>query len=158
MQSVHMERTRLYGEGIPNAIIATVARRSHDGMVITQPLPFLRLDTAVTESGRRARIARVAIAMDGDVPELLLELHHEPEEDDDDTVETFTPGVSSMPARTEATVPYELGPSKTSTEIVLVDDPPFVPSIVRLPTPIPWYARLVRWVVTAFRTLTSTPV
>ena len=157
MQLVDNQRTRLYLEGVQNAITAEVTRRQSDGMVVTQALPFLRLDTSVTESGRRARIARVAISMEGDVPKLLLELRHEPEEPpgEEDTVETFTPGVSTAPARTDSTVPYEFQVQRErSTEIVLSDAP-----VVRLPAPapLPWYVRILHRIVAAFASLTSTP-
>lgn len=101
------ERTRLHVDGVRSPITADVARRRDDGMVVMQPLPFLKLDTTVTESGRRSRIRRVAIAMDGDVPRLLLELCHDRPALEDDTLESFTPGVSTRPARTDSTVPYE---------------------------------------------------
>lgn len=111
------ERTRLYVDGVRSAITAEVARRRHGGMVVTQALPFLRLDTPVLDdAGTRARIARVAISMEGDVPRLLLELVHEESPaleapvtplGPDDTLESFTPGVSSRPARTDSTVPYD---------------------------------------------------
>ena len=158
MQLVENQRTRLYVEGVQSAITAAATRRRSDGMVVTQALPFLRLDTSVTESGRRARIARVAIAMDGDMPKLLLELLHEPEivPEEEDTVETFTPGVSTAPARTDGTVPYEFQAKKErAAEIVLSDAP-----IVRhaAPLSVPWYVRIVRLLVAAFASLTSTPV
>ncbi|MCA9607092.1 MAG: hypothetical protein KC619_15910 [Myxococcales bacterium] len=102
------ERTRLHVDGVRCPITADVARRRDDGMVVMQPLPFLKLDTTVTESGRRSRIRRVAIAMDGDVPRLVLELCHDRPALEDDTLEPFTPGVSTRPARADSTVPYEL--------------------------------------------------
>jgi len=110
---MQMERTRLFVDGVRAPLKADVTRRRDDGLVVSQPLPFLRLDTPVTEHGRRARISRVAIAMDGDVPRLLLELSHdaeqpaEPAPTGDDTLVGFTPGVSTRPARTDGTVPYE---------------------------------------------------
>lgn len=157
MQLVDTERTRLYVEGVHSAITADVTRRQSDLMVVTQALPFLRLETSVTESGRRTRISRVAIAMEGDVPKLLLVLRNEPEvtHEAEDTVETFTPGVSTAPARTDSTVPYEFEVHKErSAEIVLSDAP-----IVRLPAPadVPWYVRVLRLLVAAYASLTSTP-
>ncbi|MCB9597392.1 MAG: hypothetical protein H6719_32000 [Sandaracinaceae bacterium] len=145
------ERTRLHLDGVRSPITADVTRRRVDGVVVTQPLPFLRLDTTVTERGRRSRIRRVAIAMDGDMPRLLLELCHDGDPapldeahldalvDDvleesaaehdtarsDDTLDSFTPGVSTRPARTDSTVPYEFaGREETKPPIVISDPPP----------------------------------
>lgn len=130
MQATTNERTRLFVDGVTEAITADVTHRRDDGMVVTRALPFLRLATPVTgDDGRRARISRVTIAMDGDVPRLLLELRHEEARDvppleapvtDEDTVEVFTPGVSRRPARTDATVPYELrSADRPRREVVL---------------------------------------
>src|SRR5262245_13367452 len=80
MQAITMERSRFYLEGVEKAIVANVAHRGTSGLVIEQPLPFLRLDTAVRdELGACARISRVDIALDGGVPRLVLELAREPE-------------------------------------------------------------------------------
>lgn len=134
---MQMERTRLYVDGVRAPLKADVTRRRQDGLVVSQSLPFLRLDTPVTEDGRRARISRVAIAMDGDVPRLLLELSHDedamnpPTGDDtsDDTIAEFTPGVSMRPARTDGTVPYEFQTEAPGTrEVVLSDPPPALPA------------------------------
>src|SRR5690606_31636225 len=78
MNVAGIERTRLVVEGVGTAITAEVTRRRSDRLVVAQAVPFLRLDTPVTaEGGKRARIARVAIAMEGDVPRLMLELAHD---------------------------------------------------------------------------------
>jgi hypothetical protein len=153
MQATTSERTRLFVDGVPAAITAEVTNRRDDGMVVTQALPFLRLSTPVTgDDGRRARISRVTIAMDGDVPRLLLELLHEEDRDDagpleapvtdEDTVEVFTPGVSNRPARTDATVPYELRVDERPTrEVVLGREEP----APRLPAPeVPLWLRAWR--------------
>ena len=127
---MQMERTRLFVDGVRAPLKADVARRRDDGLVVSQPLPFLRLDTPVTEHGRRARISRVAIAMDGDVPRLLLELSHDgerpadPAPSGDDTLVGFTPGVSTRPARTDGTVPYELQSEPPPRREVVLSDPP----------------------------------
>jgi len=151
------ERTRLHLDGVHAPITAEVTRRRDDGMVVTQALPFLRLDSMVTESGRRSRIARVAIAMEGDVPKLLLELHHDGDEAQevphaDDTVETFTPGVSARPARTDATVPYEFQSRAGNAQIVLRDPPPI--RLPAAPEP-PWLVRVWRRFVTALAAFTG---
>ena len=119
MNVAGIERTRLFVEGVGTAITAEVTRRRSDRLVVAQPLPFLRLDTpVVAEGGKRARIARVAIAMEGDVPRLMLELAHDDappleapligtEVEREATLPGFTPGVSMRPARTDSTVPYD---------------------------------------------------
>jgi hypothetical protein len=146
------ETTRLFVEGVQTAIRADLVRRRGDGLVVSQALPFLRLGTSVRESdGSRARIARVAIAMDGDVPRLLLELVSEDHDGlaapalrrapmqaaeapavrgrtasleriqrEDDTTPDLA--LSTRPARTDSTVPYDLRVSRSTeerTEIVV---------------------------------------
>lgn len=163
MHLASTERTRLFVAGVRNPITADVARRRDDGMVVRQALPFLRLETPVTGAdGRRARIARVAIAMDGDVPSLLLELQDEAvietdrdldalladvggEADRDDTIMSFTPGVSERPARTDSTVPYVLrAEDRPSREVVVgaalvAGSSPPPPAVVE-----PFFTRLAR--------------
>ncbi len=130
---MQIERTRFFVEGVRAPITACVAGRRSDGIVLTQALPFLRLDTAVTgEDGRRARIARVALAMDGDVPLLRLELAHERKRLDD-TEPRFTPGVTMRRARTDTTVPYDYRRIERKSVVVVGD---------RAPTP-SWWSRLV---------------
>lgn len=148
MQIATTERTRLFVDGVPAAITADVTNRRDDGLVVTQALPFLRLATNVTgPDGQRSRISRVTIAMDGDVPKLLLELLHDGEIPgelpltEDDTVETFTPGVSSRPARTDGTVPYEFHADDRPSREVRIGAPITEPRTVepppRLPAPEP---------------------
>lgn len=156
------ERTRLFVEGVGTAITAEVTRRERDGLVVAQALPFLRLDTPVVAGdGRRARIARVTIAMDDDVPRLLLELADEPLEApviaDEPMPPAFTPGVSLRRARTDSTVPYDFHPRARATRTVAVSEPP--PPPVRAeptvaarvdapsaspPRAEPWWSRLAR--------------
>jgi hypothetical protein len=69
------ERVRLRVEGVEHAIVAKVARRRPDALVVTQELPFLKPQTIVLdETGRRARIQRVVVDNDGSVPTLVIEL------------------------------------------------------------------------------------
>jgi len=141
------ERARLHVDGVRRPIAADVTRRRDDGVVVTQALPFLRLDTSVTEGGRRSRIKRVAIAMDGDVPRLLLELSHDERARADDTEQSFTPGVSARPERTDSTVPYELHATARRESIVISDRPP-----PAAPAPAPargWLATLWSRLLTA---------
>lgn len=73
------ERARLRIEGVRAPIVTTVARRRDDALVVVQELPFLRQGSAVLDDhDRRARIARVAVDADRDVPCLVLELAYEP--------------------------------------------------------------------------------
>ncbi|MDQ3033492.1 MAG: hypothetical protein M3Y87_13820 [Myxococcota bacterium] len=72
------ERARLHFAGVRTPIVTTVARRREDGLVVVQELPFLRLHSEVhDEQRRRARIARVAVDVQGDVPRLVLELSYD---------------------------------------------------------------------------------
>jgi hypothetical protein len=160
MQAITMERSRFYLEGVEKAIVANVAHRGASGLVIEQPLPFLRLDTTVRdESGIYRRVSRVDIALEDGVPRLVLELAQEPEEPSapavvvctetrDQTDRIFTPGVSSRPARTDSTVPYDYQTTPKR-------EPAPAPMIVapRLPTARPSiFARFVAWVGGLFRT------
>lgn len=156
------ERTRLFVEGVHTAITADVTRRRRDGMVVTQALPFLRLDTPVhDDAGTRARIASVAISMEGDVPRLMLELVRDepsadaPSTERDDTLESFTPGVSLRPARTDSTVPYDFRRNHDGeTEVVAITEP-IVPRASVAATAIvpvrvarePWWSSLARRLV-----------
>lgn len=169
MNVAGIERTRLFVEGVGTAITAEVTRRRSDRLVVAQALPFLRLDTPVTaEGGKRARIARVAIAMEGDVPRLMLELAHddappleapvtEAEAEREPTLPGFTPGVSMRPARTDSTVPYDFQPRARSSRVVALTDSP-ASTREELPAPLvepprariaparkePWWTRLAR--------------
>lgn len=132
MNVAGIERTRLFVEGVGTAITAEVTRRRSDRLVVAQALPFLRLDTpVVAEGGTRSRIARVAIAMEGDVPRLMLELAHDEapgldaprvgnEVEREATLPGFTPGVSMRPARTDSTVPYDFQPRARASRVVAV--------------------------------------
>ncbi len=159
-----LERTRIHVDGVRGPISADVARRRDDGMVVMQPLPFLKLDTTVTEQGRRSRIRRVAIAMDGDVPRLLLELSHDRPALEDDTLESFTPGVSTRPARTDSTVPYEFASrdEETSREPIVVGTPTPAETPSATPAaalavapPEGFWARLWRAALRALATITA---
>jgi hypothetical protein len=71
-------------------VLAKIARRRDRGMTCVQELPFLRLESAVTDDrGRRARIARVALSIEKDVPKLVIELAY----DDDDDFPSGPPAV-----------------------------------------------------------------
>jgi hypothetical protein len=167
MQMAGPERTRLFVDGVRAAITADVAQREHDCMIVTQALPFLRLDTSVVEDdGTRARITWVGIDMDGDVPRLVLELAHE----DEPTLAApvtasagvparFTPGVSTRPPRTDSTVPYDLCPAARTSEKVVGDAPERSAAIVRAPArPEPWWTRLAHRIAAIVAALTRRPL
>jgi len=158
MQAITMERGRFFFDGVGKAIVANVAHREQGSLVLEQPLPFLRLDTTVRdELGGWARLSRVDIALDGDVPRLVIELARDPQETPsapaivtrtaesasgrEDTMQTFTPGVSSRPARTDSTVPYDFHPQDRPSGEVVVAPPPRLP-IVRRPS---LWARAIAW-------------
>ncbi|MBX3272463.1 MAG: hypothetical protein KF729_19545 [Sandaracinaceae bacterium] len=157
------ERTRLHIDSVRSPITLEVARRRSDGLVLSQPLPFLKLDTTVTERGRRARIRRVAIAMDGDVPRLLLELHHDggAAVAEPPAAPAFRPGESTRPERRDSTIPYEIEASaRPSRPPIVISDPPPPPAeaaapVVRASSPAPWLARLWRAFVMGLATLTA---
>ena len=72
------DRARLRIEGVEAAIVTRVARRRSDALVVVQELPFLRMNArTLDEDGRAARISRVAIDCDGEIPKLVLELAYE---------------------------------------------------------------------------------
>ena len=172
MQMAGTERTRIFVDGVRAAITAEVAQREHDCMIVTQALPFLRLDTSVVEDGgTRARITWVGIDMDGDVPRLVVELAHEdadeprlqaPVTELDDTLERFTPGVSVYPARTDSTVPYDFQTSARTTETVVgaPESPPAEPVALARPRAVrePLWARLVRRISAFVTALTRRPL
>lgn len=149
--NVLTERTRLFVDGVGSPITAEIARRRADGMVVMQTLPFLRLDTAVRdEAGRTSRISRVTIAMDGDVPAILLELEEERDEAlprpepivDLETARpsrpSFVPGISQRSERPDSTRPYETAEHACLEALALPEDVPFEPP----PAPRSWIARL----------------
>lgn len=77
------QRARLHIDGVRTPVLARVARRRETGMTCVQELPFLRLESAVTDDlGRRARIARVALSVEKDVPKLVIELAYDDHDDD----------------------------------------------------------------------------
>ena len=145
MQLATTERTRLFVDGVQAAITADVTRRRHDGLVVAQALPFLRLDTPVTGAdGRRTRISRVEISMDGDTPRLLLELLDDhAEEAQEELAPVFTPGVSTRPPRRDSTLPYaRLDPGGEDVEDLVLRDAPALDFRMPAPEPPAWYLRL----------------
>jgi hypothetical protein len=85
-------RARLHIDGVRTPVLTRVARRRETGMTCVQELPFLRLESAVTDDqGRRARIARVALSVEKDMPKLVIELAYDDHDDD------FPPGPPAVP-------------------------------------------------------------
>ena len=153
------ERARFYLDGVERAIVANVARRETHGLVIEQPLPFLRLDTPVrNESGEWSRISRVGLSLEGGVPRIVLELSDRPSDappsaaavvtPTEDTDRHFTPGVSVRRARTDSTVPYDFEPERLAEAIVVA------PKLPSLPAPAParrsLFARAMDWIASLF--------
>lgn len=76
------DRARLRIEGVSSPIVTRIARRRAGALVVEQELPFLRMNARVQdEDGRAARIARVAIDAESEVPKLVLELAYDDEGD-----------------------------------------------------------------------------
>jgi hypothetical protein len=72
------ETAKLRIEGVQAPVIATVARRRDDAVILYRDLPFLGPDAEVRdENDRAARFGRVAIDAEREVPRLVLELIYE---------------------------------------------------------------------------------
>lgn len=112
------QRARLFVDGVGAPITANITDRHRAGMVVRQPLPFLRLDTHVTDAdGQRARISHVRIAMHQGVPSIELELENLADERSE-AEPVFVPGISQHPPRGDETLPYG-GPSLASRQVVV---------------------------------------
>ncbi len=109
--------TRLYLDDADTTVRATIARRGDRELLLSQDLPFLKLNSSVRDAdGRKAELASVYLAIHGDTPRLMLELRYpEPalvpasplrRARRDETV-PYTPlGRSSGPQRRDSTIPY----------------------------------------------------
>ena len=72
------DTTRLAISGVPSRIALRVAERRETSATLEQRLPFLAIGTEVAdENGRTGRIARVAVALEGGVPKIVLELAYD---------------------------------------------------------------------------------
>lgn len=111
--------TRLYLDDLATSVRANVARRGDRELVLSQDLPFLKLNSSVRDAdGRQAELASVYLAVHGDTPRLMLELRYpEPEPAPapsaqlrrarrDETVPYMPLGRSSAPPRRDSTIPY----------------------------------------------------
>jgi hypothetical protein len=140
MHSTHT-RTRLRLEGVPSPVVTHVVRRSGDRVTLRQPLPFLQLDGMVEdERGRRGRIARVDVSLEGNLPSLVLEVAYAAE-----VVETAPPEVPSARApspRRDATVPFELPSVRNSSAPPIAVGAPAAPAWWH---PAAWWTALTRW-------------
>jgi hypothetical protein len=97
-------------EGVRAPIVATVAKRRADGLVLVQKLPFLKRHSLVCDEAQRpARIARVALDSGRDVPELVIELAYDDPTPVSETISTRAEDITwtDLPTRRDATVPYE---------------------------------------------------
>jgi hypothetical protein len=98
------QRARLHIDGVRTPVLTRVARRRETGMTCVQELPFLRLESAVTDDqGRRARIARVALSVEKDMPKLVIELAYDDHDDD------FPSGPPAVPYGTIVVAPSHDG-------------------------------------------------
>jgi hypothetical protein len=96
------ERTRLHIAGVRTPVLTRVARRRESGMTCVQDLPFLRLESEVVDDrGRRARIARVALSVEKNVPKLVIELAYDDDDHDDPSGPPAVPfgTIEARPAR-----------------------------------------------------------
>lgn len=115
--------TRLYLDDVSTSVRANVARRGDRELVLSQDLPFLKLNSSVRDAeGRQAELASVYLAVHGDTPRLMLELRYpEPAPAPaaapapveplrrarrDQTVPYMPLGSSSSPPRRDSTIPY----------------------------------------------------
>ncbi len=133
---------RLRLDAVTAPVVARVARRERDRMVVAHPLPFLRLRGGVRdEEGRAARIEAVRLDVLGDTPNLIMEVVYEQEPfraapRDDDTIPGFVPEMpeGGLSKRRDETVSFET--QRTARCEVVVSDPP--------PPPVPGRSRWER--------------
>jgi len=93
------ERTRLTIAGVPSRVSLHVAERDVKRATLEQRLPFLAVGTEIADDeGRTGRIARVAVALEGGVPKLVVELAY-------DAVPLRAPSASR--SRRDQTMSYE---------------------------------------------------
>jgi hypothetical protein len=98
-------RTRLFLGEAGAAVTAHVAHRSASGLSVRHALPFLRLESEVTdEEGRSARIASVRVDVEDDVPTLHMELVYE-------ATEALRSRDASTAKRRDPTLPYGIAVS-----------------------------------------------
>lgn len=130
---------RLRLDDVPTPIVARLAHRGDDRMVIAHPLPFLRLSGGVRdEDGRQARIDAVRLDVQDGVPNLILDVVYEREPfmaavHHEDTLPGFVPeGIEeiappALPAarkRRDETVPFEFQKQEPRFVVALSDAPP----------------------------------
>jgi hypothetical protein len=104
MQTQHNpERASLTLDATGSRVTTEIARRTPEGMTVVQRLPFLKLESGVTDAqGRRARIGWVSVDMDGDTPALVMELVYERNARVDETEREL----GTYKSRREPTAPY----------------------------------------------------
>jgi hypothetical protein len=72
------DTTRLAISGVSSRVALHVAERRDTSATLEQKLPFLAIGTEVAdETGRTGRISRVAVALEGGVPKIVLELAYD---------------------------------------------------------------------------------
>lgn len=131
------EQARFFIPKVGTPITAKVAHRGLYQITLAQELPFLSLDTGLTDAeGRSARIRHVSLELDGSVPRLMLDVEY-PEPVD---VEIDTGLLEPAKKRRDETRPYAL--QTRGEEEIVVDDSPLRPS-----PGMPWYRRLLVWFI-----------
>jgi hypothetical protein len=128
-------------DDVPTPIVARLAHRADDRMVIAHPLPFLRLSGGVRdEDGRQARIDSVRLDVQDGVSNLILDVVYEREPfmaavHHEDTLPGFVPeGIEeilppdlSAPRarkRRDETVPFEFHKQEPRFVVAVSDAPP----------------------------------
>ena len=135
---------RLTLDDVGTPIVARLAHRADDRMVIAHPLPFLRLSGGVRdEDGRQARIDAVRLDVQDGVPSLILDVVYEREPfmaavHHEDTLPGFVPeGIeeilppddvgTALPRTTkrrDETVPFEFQRQEPRFVVAVSDPPP----------------------------------
>lgn len=112
------EKTRLHLEALGSRVVTRVARRSEEGLTVSQALPFLKLESGVRdEAGRVARIKWVSVDIEGDTPQLVMELAYERPTRQDDTIPVM------RRARRDDTVPFEIQRDEPRREVIVEGAP-----------------------------------
>ena len=136
------EQARFFIPELGSKITAKVAHRGLYQVTLAQELPFLSLDTGLTDAqGRAARIRHVSLELDGSVPRLMLDVEY-PEPVD---VEVRMDDLEPRKPRRDPTQPYAIEAKPEPRESIVVgEDSP----LVETPgTKIPWYKRLLIWFI-----------
>jgi hypothetical protein len=109
------ERARLQLDSVEAAITAPVRHRTGTGLVVEQPLPFLRIGSGVEEGALRGRIASVGISVAEHVPRLVIGVTYEAPGRPREETRSYEPPCpdesSHIRGRRDETVSYEAASS-----------------------------------------------